>query len=188
MKFEKKAVLTVLFLIMPSIAYANGGGPLLLFISGSAFVLGQLWILFVETTLLKVVSEISLKSAFTQVFLANLISTVVVGLGFPLLLAVVTAFGMLLPEPYGDYSSAIGTWIYEGAPAFDYLGYISLLWLLVTFILTVFCERAFYSWYWRKSGYTPSFSLNKFIIQAHAASYVGLLVVVIVMWHELLGM
>ncbi|CUA83181.1 hypothetical protein Ga0061064_0467 [Pseudidiomarina woesei] len=185
---KNKKFIALLLACFPAIAYANGGGPLLLFISGSAFIFGQVWILFIETMLLKKASGLSTTTTFKHVFLANLMSTLIVGLGFPFLLAVITAFAMELPQPYGGYASALGTWIYDSAPHIKYLGYISLAWLLVTFLLTVFCEKAFYNWYWRKVGFNPSFSINKFIWQAHAASYSGLLIIVLVMWHDLFSM
>ena len=188
MKFKNKILIVLLWACLPAVAYANGGGPLLLFISGSAFILGQVWILFIETLLLKKVSGLNVKTTFKHVFFANLVSTILIGLGFPFLLAVITAFGMALPQPYGGYASALGTWIYDSAPHMNYLGYISLAWLFVTFVLTVFCEKAFYKWYWRKIDFTPSFPINKFIWQAHAASYSGLLIIVVVMWHDLFGM
>ena len=185
---KNKKFIILLLACFPVIAYANGGGPLLLFISGSAFIFGQVWILFIETFLFKKQSGLKAKIALKHVFLANLVSTIIVGLGFPLLLAIITAFGMELPHPYGGYVSALGTWIYDSAPYIKYLGYISLAWLFITFILTVFCEKAFYKWYWRKIGFNPSFSVNQFIWQAHAASYSGLLIIVLVMWHDLLSM
>lgn len=188
MKVKNKALLAVFLAFLPTLVYANGGGPLLLFISGSAFIFGQVWILFIETFLLKKASGLDAKTTFKHVFIANLVSTIIVGLGFPFVLAIITGLAMELPQPYGGYGSALGTWVYEGAPYIKHLGYISLVWLLVTFLLTVFCEKAFYKWYWRKVGFAPSFSINKFIWQAHAASYLGLLIIVMVMWHDLFSM
>jgi ABC-type dipeptide/oligopeptide/nickel transport system permease component len=50
------------------------------------------------------------------------------------------------------------------------------------------CEKAFYKWYWGKIGFFPKFSVYKFIWQAHGASYAGLLIIVLVMWHDLFNM
>ena len=185
---ENNTPITVLLVFFPAIVWANGGGPLLLVISGSAFIFGQIWILFIATLILNKASGLHPKTSFKHVFFANLVSTVFVGIGFPLLLAIITALGMELPQPFGGYASALGTWIYDSAPYTEFLGYITLFWLFVTFVLTVFCEKAFYRWYWRKVEFAPSFSLNKFIWQAHAASYTGLLIIVIIMWHELFSM
>lgn len=184
---KNKKFLALLLVLFPELAFANGGGPLLLFISGSAFIYGQVWILLVETLFLKKASGFTAKTAFKNVFLANLVSTITVGLGFPFVLAVVTGFATDLPQPYGGYASALGTWIYDRAPYIQYLGYVALAWLFVTFFLTVFCEKAFYRWYWRKTGFSPNFSMNQFIWKAHAASYSGLLIIVLVMWHGLFG-
>ena len=183
-----KKLVALLLIFFPGLAYANGGGPLLLFISGSAFIFGQIWILFVETLFLKKTSGLNTKTAFKYVFFANLVSTIIVGLGFPFILAVITAFGMELPQPFSGYSSILGTWVYDNAPHTKYLGFIALVWLFITFILTIFCEKAFYNWYWHKVGFIPTFSVNKFIWQAHLVSYLGLLIIVLVMWRDLYGM
>ncbi|CAH0535308.1 hypothetical protein VST7929_02919 [Vibrio stylophorae] len=188
MEWKIRIFIALLVAGFPSIAYANGGGPLLLFISGSAFICGQVWILLVETVLLNRASGLGGGTAFKHVFWANLVSTIIVGFGFPLALAIITGFGMALPEPYADYSSAIGTWLYDRAPYGKYLIYISMVWLFITFLLTIYCEKAFYNWYWRKVGFSPCFSIDKFIWQAHAVSYSGLLIMVLLMWHELFSM
>ncbi|MEE1673397.1 hypothetical protein SNR37_002820 [Agarivorans aestuarii] len=106
---KNKKFIGLLLACFPAIAYANGGGPILLFISGSAFIFGQIWILLIETVLLRKASGLSTKTTFKHVFLANLVSTLIVGLGFPFLLALITAFAMELPQPYGGYASALGT-------------------------------------------------------------------------------
>ncbi len=184
----KKAIFFCFLALLPAMANANGGGPLLVFISGSAFIFGQVWILFAETAFLHRVSGLNVTISLKHVFFANLASTIIVGIGFPIFLATITGFAMMLPQPYGGYASAIGTWIYDSAPYIEYLGYISLVWLFITFVLTVYCEKAFYKWYWGKIGFLPIFSVNKFIWQAHGASYAGLLIIVLVMWHDLFNM
>lgn len=186
MKF-KNIVDISLIAFLPTIAYANGGGPLLLFMSGGAFIFGQVWILLVETMVLKKFSGFNTVVAFKQVLYANLLSTVIVGLGFPFLLAVITAFAMQFSQPYGGYASAIGTWAYYNAPYMQYLGYTSLAWLLITFLLTMFCEKKFYKWYWVKIDFNPNFPVTKFIWIAHVLSYAGLLIIVVVIWHDLFG-
>ncbi len=184
----KIAKIFLLLAFIPSISYANGGGPLLLFVSGSAFLFGQVWILSVETAILKWVSGLEVKTSFKYVFFANLLSTITVGLGFPLLIAVISAITMELPLPYGNYASIIGTWIYNDAPYLEYIVYFLFVWLLTTFILTIYCEKWFYRWYWKKTGFDAGFSLNKFVWGAHAVSYSGLVLIGLVMWHDISGM
>ncbi len=186
MKINARQLITISLALFPAMAYANGGGSLLLLISAGAFVYGQIWILLVETLFLKRASGQSASVSFKQVFLANLCSTIVVGFGLPLCLALITLGAMELPAPYGGYASLLGTWFYEGAPHLEYLGYVSIVWLFITLLLTVLCEKAFYQRHWRKVGFVPEFSVDRFIWQAHAVSYSGLLIVVLVMWRELL--
>lgn len=188
LKKKNKAIAVLLLIFLPVLAYANGGGPLLLFISGSAFIYGQIWILFIETLMLRKVSGLNTKTTFKQVFYANLASTIIIGLGFPFILAIITGFAIQLPQPYGSYASALGTWVYDGDPHTKYIGHISLVWLFITFLLTVIYEKLFYKWYWRKVNFSPSFSINKFIWQAHVASYSGLLIIILLMWHDIFNL
>ena len=177
----------LLWLGLPAVSYANGGGPLLLFISASAFIFGQIWILTSETYLYKKLVKIDYVTAFKQVFIVNLVSTVVVGLGFPFLLAVITALGMELPKPYGGYMSALGTWAYDRAPHAEVLPFLLVFWLLVTFFLTVLCERWVLLKIWKKANFESPIEVNKLMLQVHLVSYAGLVIIVLYMWGEFFG-
>jgi hypothetical protein len=171
------ARLLILFLILflPSNAYANGGGPILLYINFIAFVLGQVWILSAETFMYCKMLKIKPALAFVQVFKVNFVSTILVGLGLPLLLALITAFAMELPSPVGGVMSAFGTWIYDSAPYIDYIWYITAAWFVVTLYLTVICERWYIKKLWVKTNFTSPININTFMWQVHFVSYTGLI-------------
>jgi hypothetical protein len=171
-----RLLITFLILfIIPSYAYANGGGPILLFINFAAFVLGQVWILSAETFMYCKMLKIKVGSAFIQVFKVNLVSTVLIGLGLPFLLAVITAFGMELPSPIGGVMSALGTWVYDSAPYIDYVWYITAIWFVVTLYLTVICERWYIQKLWAKTNFNAPINIDTFMWQVHFVSYTGLI-------------
>ena len=177
----------ILFLfLLPSVIYANGGGPLLLIISGFIFTIGQVWILSTETYFLNKVTNTSISHSFKYVFLANLISTIVIGFGFPFLLALITGLGTMLPTPYGGYFSIVGTWAYSNAPHVEYVEPITFIWLFITFILTVYCEKLFYKKHYKKIGFDENFNLNTFIWKIHLISYSGLLIILLLMFSDIL--
>ncbi len=172
-------------LYFPTSCYANGGGPLLLFVSFFTFVYGQVWILASETYIYKRLLTLDLRTSFKQVFIVNLVSTIVVGLGFPFLLAVATGLGMGLPEPYGGYFSILGTWVYERAPHVKLLPYFSIFWLVVTLFLTVICERWVLLRIWTKNNYKPPISINTLMWRTHLVSYSGLFVIILYFWMDM---
>lgn len=191
MGLELNRCLLALLLAFTSVrAFAGSleGGPLGFIISGNAYVLGHLWIVFTETVLLIKASGLNAKTAFKWVFLANFQSTVIVGLGLPFFLAVLTGIAMQLPQPYGGIAAALGTWEDASGLSKTYIGFIALGWLLIGFILLVLCEKAFYTRHWLKTGLDANFPLNKFIWRAHAVSHLGLLMIVFVMWHDYFGL
>jgi hypothetical protein len=170
-----RLLITFLILAIPSYAHANGGGPILLYINFAAFVIGQVWILSAETFMYCKMLKIKPASAFAQVFKVNLVSTILVGLGLPFLLALITAFAMELPSPVGGVMSALGTWIYDSAPYIDYIWYITGAWFVVTLYLTVVCERWYIKKLWAKAGFNSSINIDTFMWQVHFVSYTGLI-------------
>lgn len=179
---NKGKLLCLTALFFPVACFANGGGPLLLLISGSAFLYGQLWIIVSETVVYHKLTGLEARVALKQVFLVNPVSTLVVGLGFPFLLAALTAAGMFLPAPFKDISSLLGTWAYENASYTELLGLYTVLWLLVTFVLTIDCERWHLTKIWNKSGFSPSISVTGLMVRAHLVSYLGLFGIILYMW------
>ncbi len=108
-------------LLFPSVAWANAGAPLLLIVNFMAFVYGSVLIVAAETLIYKVLTKDSWKSALYAIFGVNLLSTIVIGLGIPLVIGLVTALlGFLLGLFWQDAADVamfvLGTWIYDGSP------------------------------------------------------------------------
>jgi hypothetical protein len=171
-----KFLVVLMLILTPSYVYANGGAPILLYINFVAFVFGQVWILSCETYIYYKKLNIKPLVAFKQVFLVNLVSTLLVGLGLPLFLSLVTMFAMKLPNPVGGIFSIMGTWIYSSAPYIEYIFYITGIWFLITLFLTVLCERWYIKKLWVKSGFNPQVNVNSFMWQVHLVSYTGLII------------
>lgn len=170
-----RILFTLIIIFLPSYAQANGGGPILLYINFAAFVFGQVWILSAETYMYCKMLKLKPSAAFGQVFKVNLVSTIFVGLGLPLLLALITAFTMNLPNPVGGIMSILGTWIYDSAPYIDYIWYITGLWFVVTLYLTIICERWYIKKLWKKINFVSHINVSSFMWQVHAISYTGLI-------------
>lgn len=170
-----KLIIFLTIILLPSFAYANGGGPILLYINFAAFVFGQVWILSVETYMYSKWLKINPATAFRQVFHVNFISTLLIGLGLPFLLAIITGFAMNLPNPLGEIMSLLGTWVYESAPYMSYIWFVTGAWFIITLYLTVICERWYITKIWNKAGFICPVNINTFIWQVHAVSYTGLI-------------
>ncbi|KLV04620.1 hypothetical protein ABT56_14245 [Photobacterium aquae] len=181
-------VILLFLLLLPSFAYANGGSPILLFISFSVFMTGQVWILFSETLFLSKISSLDFKKAFKLVFSANVVSTIIVGIGFPILLASIFILLSIYADGYYlNYIASSGIYTYSMPDNNIQSLLLSLFWLSTTYFLTVYCERIFYKSYWHEIGFKPTFSLNKFVWQANLLSYSGLSIILYALWGNTLN-
>ncbi|OAN11662.1 hypothetical protein A3K86_22370 [Photobacterium jeanii] len=182
-------VTLILIMLTPSSAYANGGSPVLLFISFSVFMVGQVWILLAESVFLSRISDLDLRKAFRFVFSANVVSTIIVGLGFPIfLIFILVLLSAFVPGDYLNYIASSGIYTFDMPNNGMKSIFLSLFWFSITYLLTVCCERVFYRGYWYEIGFKPKFSLNKFVWRANLVSYSGLFLIFIFMWGNELRM
>lgn len=166
-------------LLAPISAFANGGGPLLLIINGLTFLYGGLVIIAVEWALYVHWARIPAKIAFWDAVTANLVSTVLVGLGVPLLLATVSGVSsVVLPEAIGSFAMALGTWVWEGMsfPAVTFSS--TAFWWVVTFFLTVLNEKAVINKRWKARHFKSELSAGSLSWRCNAVTYAGLLLVI----------
>ena len=169
-------------LLFPSVAWANAGAPLLLIVNFMAFVYGSVLIVAAETLIYKVLTKDSWKSALYAIFGVNLLSTIVIGLGIPLVIGLVTALlGFLLVLFWQDAADVamfvLGTWIYDGSPYIgeSYVTYIATgLWLFVLYILTVYFEAYLIRKLWRKRSFKSPVGALKLNIVTNSVTYAGL--------------
>jgi hypothetical protein len=172
-------------LVMPSLAYANGGGPLLLIINVSTFLFGSLWIIGIEGLLYKKIAKLTIKESFFEALIINLISTIVIGIGFPLILAIIGYAGSMLPKPFNNYFLLLGTWVFEGI---QYKGNSLLIVVVLGFIITYLLTVPFEAWclkkYWNKKQIKVEITANKLSWICNSISYVGLATIALLTWRE----
>jgi hypothetical protein len=105
----------------------------------------------------------------------NIYSTVVIGLGFPLVVAAIGGVGSLLPGAVGQFFSAAGTWVYEGI-AYPTLTFgFTFFWLIVTFVLTVRYEATVLEKRWKARSVKYPLSAAALSWRGNAITYGGLL-------------
>ena len=185
-----RLVLPVLFLLLPGTARADGGGPLLLIISGLAFLYGGILIILAEWLIYIRYAKIGKVRALWDSLIVNIVSTVTVGFGLPLLIAAVSwAAGAALPGSIGSYAAALGTWLYEGVP-FPRLTFASTaFWWVITFFLTVYAEKIVLQKLWQRRQFSPAISAAALSWKSNLVTYSGLLVVIIgtIVWENYRG-
>ena len=173
-----KLLILFIIILLPSTAYANGGGPLLLFLNAGIFIVGQVWIIGAETYVYMNKAKLSRKESLFQVVGVNLISTIVVGLGFPFMLAVIGGIGSFLPEPVGPYFFLLGTWVVDKVPYdIELLPYVMGIGFLVTYFLTVYFEAWCLETYWNRRKIETAITAKNLSWYANTFSYIGLIIV-----------
>lgn len=131
---------------IPAIAYADGGGPLLLLINFYLFTIGQGWILLSEFLyLIRVWPNLKKALVFKWTLFANLASTALGALLLPFLWAAI--FGLIASIPglsdsnLGGVFWATGTWILGDNSPYPWLAMtVSGVLFVVTYFVTVLVE------------------------------------------------
>ncbi|BBO91763.1 hypothetical protein [Desulfosarcina ovata] len=185
---KSKRILLVtffIFLLSPTYVWA-GGGPLLLLFNSSVFIIGQLWIVGVEFLIYRRFINVSKKEAFVDVFKANILSTIAIAFGLPLIVVIAGLFGSFLPGKIGGILSAIGTWVYENGQYNKLAVYMSFFWFVLLFVVTVYFEAWIYKRRWSRRGFVYSVYPTTLCWYANAVSHTGLFVAILAIWHELI--
>ncbi len=171
-----------LVVLTPSIVFADGGGPLLLIFNFLAFLYGSILIILVEWFLYVRLAGVPRDLAFWDSLVTNILSTIVVGFGFPFAIGLVTWFGLFIPWGVGDVLLALGTWLYEGIKYPKLSIGMTGFWLLVTFFLTVRYETKILSKRWKKREFTGRITPEKLNWICNSITYAGLLIFFLVAW------
>ena len=180
-------ILSILLLIFfPSTANASGGGPLLLIFNASVFIIGQVWIVFVEYLIYMRFISLPAKTALKDIVVINIFSTISIAFIVPAAIAAVGVAGSFLPADIGKISAAFGTWVCDGCE-YNRLALIAAFsWFLVLFILTVYFEAWMLKKRWKKDELNQQVSILKLSWYANSVSYLGLLIGILVIWSELI--
>lgn len=168
--------------LIPRIAFADGGGPLLLIINGFVFSVGQIWILLSEFGYLCWRLPSIKRSRLAGWTLGiNVISTSAGAILIPLTWAAV--FGLLsFVGPWrdtslGDALLAAGTWVADGNAQYAWLAMtVSALLVVVTYFVTVWIQYRFLLAWGRREIQIPSREVLKLSYVMNGLSYAGLVV------------
>ncbi len=172
-------VLTILF---PSLVFADGGGPLLLIFNFLAFLYGSILIILVEWFLYVRLASVPRDLAFFDSLVANVLSTIVVGFGFPFAIGFIGYLGSVVSTEVGDVSMALGTWVYGNMKYPKLSMSMTAFWLSVTFYLTVRYEAKVTCNRWNGRGFTGKISPEKLSWYCNSITYAGLFIFFLVAW------
>lgn len=139
----------ILACLLSSSAFADGGGPLILFVSPGLFVVTSVFIVLVEMVFIKVMLGVDCADAFKKALVINVKSSFVVGGGVILLAISSSLIGMLAMNVAGvdnerikNVIEGLGTWVYDNSTAIKYAKLGLLFWMMVSFFATVKYEEA----------------------------------------------
>ena len=173
-------------IVIPKLAHASGGGPLLLIFNASVFVVGQLWIVAVEYLIYKRFVCNSAKDAISDMVSINVFSTIAIAFFVPLIVAAIGIAGSFLPGDAGRVAAALGTWVCDGCRYNHIALAVTFLWFVLLFLMTVYFEALILKKKWTKRGLRPPISTARICWYTNSVSYLGLLVGILVIWSELL--
>lgn len=154
-------------------AHANAVLPLLLMVNYPAFVFGSVAIVLVEWWVHVKFGDLRARDALADVFWANLLSTVVVGLGLPVLIATAGSVARGLPGEAGRLAFAAGTWMFDGSSYARLTLGFTFAYLIVCYVLTVYFEARVVAWRWRARRAAPARSARALSWIGNSLTYAG---------------
>jgi len=174
--------IAALMFLLPTASYADGGAPLLLIFNFVTFLYGSILIILVEWIIYILLASVPRGDAFWDAVVANLASTVFIGFGFPLAIGIIGAIGSNLPHGIGDISLVMGTWVYENIKHPKLTKAMTLFWMVVSFLLTVYFEAKILRKRWNERGFTGKISVNKLSWYSNSVTYIGIFIYFLVGW------
>ncbi len=186
-----KMVYLLGLLLLPQYAFADGGGPLLLFVSLFAFTVGQVWILFSETLYLNLFfKEMKFGSSLWTVFIMNIISTVIGGVLFPIAICLIViplayvASLLFDTQVISDFLAALGTWgDGENSPYPNVAIGMTVFWFICEYFISVFIEyKVLCKRLAKLNIQVERCALIKHCYLLNLLSYTGLVIIVYFMW------
>jgi len=120
-------------------AAANAGLPLLLAVNFTVFVVGGIAVVLVEWLAHIKLDGSRPGAALADVFWANFLSTVIIGLPLPWLIAEASQIAAKRSED-AEWALAAGTWIFDGFPDLRLSLGFALAYMALCFVLTVYFE------------------------------------------------
>jgi hypothetical protein len=180
----------LLLTMVPVTAWADGGGPVLIFAGPVVFLVGQVWILVAEVVVLRRLAKtIPWPDAWGDIVAANLRSYLLVGILLPVVVSVV---GIALGAALGSLLEVAGLkaladivaptvmgfsgMVYDDATVAKVLPYGLVTWFVVTFFLSVRVEGRVLQRRWSARNLRPPVSPQRASWIINGVSYAGLTV------------
>jgi uncharacterized membrane protein YoaK (UPF0700 family) len=173
-------------IVFPDYAWASGGAPLLLVFNLSVFIVGLVWIFGIEYLIYRRMVDSSKSEAFWDVVTVNTYSTTVVAFGIPLIISFLGVVGSFIPGQTGKIISVVATLVQDNAQYGKLAVYMAFVWFAVLFVVTVFFESWLFRKRWSKRDFDPKTKPVKLCWYCNAVSHLGLLLAIVLIWHELL--
>ena len=163
--------LILVFILQPSLAYADVAVPILAIVNLYSFGFALIFIILIEYFyLVCLYKKISKKVIFKWSLYINIVTTIV---GAILLPALVTAMGLIavgLPKPYASILTALSTWS-TGLRNISIWAVclIILFWEVVAYLLTVWIETVMLYRFQKGVG-----GLDKSVVKKHCFIFNGI--------------
>jgi len=179
-KMNNRKIILLLtgILLLPTVARADGGAPLLLFFNSYAFLFGSVFIILIEWLIYLKIGAFPRQPAFWASLTVNIASTLLIGIVLPLILALITGLTADL-SGHGSLLATVGTWIAENNKYNGIVQYVTITWLLISFVLTVYFEARLLSRFCTERNISPRIELIKLSWYANGITYAILLLVFI---------
>jgi hypothetical protein len=132
---------------------------------------GSIIIVLVERGIYCWFAKIPPKEGFFDSLIVNFCSTIIVGLAFPALIAIIGGLGAMLPGITGQVFLAIGTWLWEGTKYTNLTIGFTFFWLFVTFLLTIRFEASILVKRWENRSATFAVSASILSWRANTITY-----------------
>ncbi len=183
---KKGLILTFIayMMLLPEIAHASGGGPLIVLFNTSGHVVSFVCIVFVEYLLITRLFGIKYKNLLIDMIKVNAISLVAVNILIPLLVSVVSALGSIMPGENGNFIAAIGTWVFDRQVHTKLAIAMSFVWYLALYILTSILEAKLLTSRWKKAELNIDVNIRRISFSINTISHLLVLSVIVAIWWE----
>lgn len=112
------------------------GAPAFLLLSFPLFTVGLLWSMCAEGWVYHRYLACTYSSAIWLALGVNILSGLLIGVGFPFLVALAGGVGVYLNFPYGEVLITLGSWVFSDSPYRNWALMMVVPWMAVSFWLT----------------------------------------------------
>jgi len=175
----------VIILFSADVALASSetpdGAPAFLLLSFPLFTVGLLWSMCAEGWVYRRYLACAYSYAVWLALGVNILSGLLIGVGFPFLVAIVGGIGVYLVSPYREVLTTLGSWVFSDSPYRTWALMMVVPWMCVSFWLSFKFEL------WFILNKLTSVDLEEndlktMCLAANIVSYGGLIGIMLVLW------